>query len=203
MKNLILLFAIFWSASQAQALVLGELKGTGSFKAQTIAEDATTNHQANCTIALNIEFAENYLSIPYSYFECKGLNVWNDVLSVGIKDGKVFALDQHGNFTQEIGSVEADGSVNFTLSNSRLERVTEYIPGTSCRPEHSTPRQKTFTINNSWNFKIKKISNDEFTIERRTSHDQLYSVNKRIYNCNYYSVEKAVTTTELIGSVKK
>ncbi len=171
-----LLFFIFCfsNLTTAQTIKLGEYSGESVIQVST--HDSYGNlleYGMNCHQAFNIDEDKDHVSISYSLYKCEGFRQWNESgFDLQILDKKIYQNDK------EVGFVESDGSLDFTLSEKRSIKETETIYDENCTLRGN--QEVSFDLGKSIRYKIQKTNSKTYTLHQEWQVDAIQSVfNKR------------------------
>lgn len=197
MKTLGVLLCLF--CLNAQALVLGELKGEGFIQASYGNFDGSKNlRKGTCRVAMNIHQAPSSFDFDFSFYECSFLSPWNDSpMSYKIIDGKL--IDNKG---QQKGAVLEDGTIHFSDTAFTVEKYAEETYDFNCR--RMSVEWKTLKLNSKFDYFFRRNTDGSWNILRQTSEDRLAWTSRRGGpNCPSTLIPtKLGSTTEIRAVVK-
>lgn len=125
MKLVLLFSVLFASVSNAQSIVLGELKGTGQATYSSNQMGVGGEKQFACKAAMNIVHNQDNVGVDFSVLECGGILEQDMGLVMKKIDGQIYAVDQNGQTLLDqgpIGISQEDRDI-FILEEKRSELV--------------------------------------------------------------------------------
>lgn len=160
MKNLILfIYSLgLYLSLPAQALVLGELKGTGTARWIYETTQGPQSRDLKCNFAMNIKHAPTQFVLEYAYYECGSLGAWNDF---------------------EITGTISDGSAaQFQTVNQQKHHYTENSYDSNCQ---IIARKKTLTLTTTKIASFKKNIDNSYQFTQDIQSEQIAYSSKRDY----------------------
>ncbi|MNJ96687.1 hypothetical protein D3C87_144170 [compost metagenome] len=186
-------------ALNAQALVLGELKGTGKLNASYgDSKGSSTFRTADCTMSFNIVNDGKQAGVSFSYFDCGALGLWNDWLGVYDVEGNQL-VNKKG---QVVGSIDENGSFSLNIAKRTPVKYTIYKYDYDCRPLYG--KKVTLNLDSKWAYTFTKRADGGYDFTRKSSADkQVYAPKRPHPRCRaQMEYKKATDVLDLQGSVK-
>lgn len=203
LKSSIASFALIVALSAPSAhadIWLGELLGNLSLTTSLVDQNGNeTKTQGTCETALNLSLTNTSVGYEFSYYNCGGINLFNDApFTFAIRDGVIYNEQN-----VQIGAVDSNGQATFTIT-SRPRHVRQQ---TSIGCGFFGPRVVTreFDLHRSVTFTMKKLANGSYSFSRNDQHESVYPVQKRDSTCagsgNYIDYALATNKAVISGVV--
>lgn len=194
----------------AHSLTLGEFKGNGTgiliSSIEKQAPDIVRN--LKCEIAINPILTEKEFGIDYSYYNCGGIDVFNEKpFSVAIENNKLYLKNADGtaNLSQSVGEVTNDGSFEVTFKGAqKVKSISQQYYDSTC--QHVQTHYTEVPLQIKLKYSVKKVSAGLYSFKRELEYESLFSEMVNDLYCQnrkVYRVLKANTSATIEAQLQR